>query len=118
MISDERVCETNTTGVGRMITDQELKNLDELCENATPGPWKWCDPVDGSRERVLRGKTLVCYDPGFDSGDRALIAAAPTAISMLVEEVRQLRKQVVGYSCESPTFTYPKESPICHPGWK
>ena len=83
-----------------------LKELKELCENATPGPWRvvygeaWeiedrkAGKEDPHYIKTLNDRAIIqtdsgCYGPG--RADAELIAAARTALPELLSFVDQIR---------------------------
>jgi hypothetical protein len=63
-----------------IMTDEQLTKLEELCEKATPGPW-----------RISRDARLF---PLNLKADGRFIAAARTALPELIAEVRRLRTEL------------------------
>ncbi len=78
-----------------MIPDEQLSKLKELCERATPGPWKY----DGkSLSTGIKGgiifQLMLRPDIGISHADAEFIAMARTALPALLAEVEKLRKVV------------------------
>ncbi|GIJ77038.1 hypothetical protein [Micromonospora phaseoli] len=108
----------------RLLADDELAEIEELCVAATPGPWfvRLLDddhamslvavsvvPGDGRGarwpdfdHREIVAATLVQQPRYVDAGDErwdenaAFIAMARDAVPRLVAEVRRLRAQLAG----------------------
>ncbi|MEU5425497.1 hypothetical protein AB0H73_07790 [Streptomyces olivoreticuli] len=106
------------------MREDELKDIEELCSAATPGPWfvRTLDdghamnlvavsttPDSGRAERwpdfdhrEIVAATLVQYPRYVDSGDErwdenaAFIATAREAVPRLVEEIRRLQALLTG----------------------
>jgi hypothetical protein len=104
------------------MTNEELKQLKELCTNATPGPWRndcgngevetleWRVPIcrrvgNFERREEATGtyrkqhpevKHLLSFD---NEADMDFIAEARTAIPKLIEEVERLREALEFISC-------------------
>lgn len=82
-----------------MITDERIAEIRALLENATPGPWRahpsgWVEtanevPVSDALRRQPHAER-----------DGALIAAAPTIIAELLEEVERLAVRPPRYWCD------------------
>jgi hypothetical protein len=92
-------------GENVQVNEAYLCELSALCQAATPGPWEWGEDKWGVA--VLRTKNskivmalLDIAEVGLESCDRALIAAARTAIPALIAEVRKLRWEREGFLME------------------
>jgi len=98
------------------ITLEQLDHLARLDHEATPGPWKWnevdqmCGPDDPDFHDPIIETDSGVYGPR--AADRALIAAARTAVPALVEEVRRL---TVKLGAASTQYHVMRESyePLC-----
>lgn len=81
---------------------QEIEKLKELCEKATPGPWKlFCASSVTAVE--CNEKVPVVSWGGFDNSDRkigyhranaAFISAARTAVPELIKEIEVYRSRI------------------------
>ena len=77
---------------------ERIKQLRELCEKATPGPWEQCkdDPwcvwvMNGDKD----GFNLLAECGWIDNDwNAAFIAAARTAVPELLDEVERLRRGI------------------------
>jgi len=96
-----------------MLTPEKLKEIEERCNKATPGPWAWeidrNDNFDGNNpyelwathamslginSPVAVGIGVVSeYQPEDDS-DLKFIAAARQDIPLLIEEIRRLNQYI------------------------
>ncbi len=91
------------------MTEEELKNLEELCAKATPGPWR---AHNAEYETVVLADVLADhYENGIGTFygtkdglyDAELTTAARDALPKLIAKVRELR-DVIGqmendYAC-------------------
>ena len=100
------------------MTEEELTRLEELGNNATPGPWEWIEDdeedwelVSGTPEQIMQQQeeAVVYIDlmPALRRDvvkaleeDRAFIAEARTAVPALIAEVRQLKYEREGFTME------------------
>ena len=79
------------------MTDDEIKKLAALADEATPGPWlptikKEVGPVSIEDDQSL-GMVIPCED-AYTHADAVYIAAAnPTAIKGLIERLKQAETQ-------------------------
>lgn len=79
------------------MTDDEIKKLAALADEATPGPWlptikKEVGPVSIEDDQSL-GMVIPCAD-AYTHADAVYIAAAnPTAIKGLIERLKQAETQ-------------------------
>jgi len=92
------------------ISDSEMKRLQKLCKGATPGPWAasvggpWAASAGGPSPAWVvtadtgRGEVTVAET---DRRDAEFIAAARTALPVLLDEVRQLRAEMAEGAAES-----------------
>lgn len=84
-----------------MITPERLKEIEQLAEAATDGPWvtgeaSWNE--DGDVRYVLHGvKSANFVDAQF-------IAASRTLVPELIAEVKRLREVIEQYEKDLPTF--------------
>ena len=82
-----------------------IAELRELCEKATPGPWRWSFVIGPSGHRTprlansallqgqgLRGIFRAYPAPG--DADAALVAAARTALPEALDEIERLQGRV------------------------
>lgn len=78
------------------MTDEQLKELERLASEATPGPWNW-DSYDHVCCPMVRPEDLgnevccVSIESQCRYADGLFIAASRTAIPALVAEVLRLR---------------------------
>lgn len=75
------------------MTEQELTELEELANKATPGPWVGAGRLvyrDDGEENSDFNAVCECWNTHDDD----FIAAARNAVPGLVKEVRQLRKDL------------------------
>lgn len=63
------------------MTDQELQELERLCEQATPGPW-----VERGQSFVAAGHTMIAEIVFGSVYDRKFIVAARAALPRLIAE--------------------------------
>jgi hypothetical protein len=75
------------------MTNEQLTELEELCEKATPGPW-----------RISRNARIFEFKL---KADGRFIAAARTALPELIAEVRRLRNERLHWTTDLPSA----------PGW-
>jgi hypothetical protein len=89
------------------VTNEELTELERLCKQATPGPWRYDDGRTDGDERgkpawvdtiTAAGHTLIAEPsdhPGLDAMDAnaRLIVAAVNALPRLVARVRELEAE-------------------------
>lgn len=107
------------------ITPEELAELRELCEKATPGPWEVdrvaCTHVQSGRRGVAStggySTNLEDWEKVKDENEdnAKLIAASRTALPRLLDEVERLRK-VVDQAIEGSQVGVKTESELCL-GW-
>jgi hypothetical protein len=86
------------------VTNEELTELERLCKQATPGPWRYDDGRTDGDERgkpawvdtiTAAGHTLIAEPsdhPGLDAMDAnaRLIVAVVNALPRLIARVREL----------------------------
>lgn len=79
------------------LTPDDLARIEELAEEATPGPWAVNEHYGAFRDREVRAGEMS-YDPLIAKemlpGDATFIAAARTAVPTLVAGVRSLQARV------------------------
>ncbi|GED18251.1 hypothetical protein [Aneurinibacillus migulanus] len=77
------------------MTDQELKEIRERLEAATPGPWDASGSPYGINVYALDGITICEKDEATraDFMNADFIAKAPTDIRRLLDEVKRLRDE-------------------------
>ena len=96
-----------------MMTDDELKAIEDRCEKATPGPWSTLhhhyaenglgsvqivsadDPEEAEEHQVTDGKDELAFIPGPAAANAAFITAARTDVPALLAEVRRLRAGIL-----------------------
>jgi hypothetical protein len=99
-----------------MLSNEQLAEIRERLENATPGPW-YCHP-----NHATRGETFcVGNDPKYRSGpihcqnrpDAELAAHAPADIAALLDFVRELKEEIqeMDYGLGFPPI-YHEQPPI------
>jgi hypothetical protein len=80
---------------GAGLTDEELDELERLCNAATPGPWQSFvegrDHSSGSSFVRTAGEDIEFL--GATSADQDFIASARQAVPRLLREIRALRRQ-------------------------
>lgn len=79
------------------MTPSELQHLRELCERATPCPWRTVEVGlvrDKQTFTVLDADEMWVADCGAAPHDAAFIAAARSAVPALIEEVEGLQTQL------------------------
>lgn len=100
------------------LTPEQIKELRELCEKATPGPWEMTPTsagylINSGDQRIT---SAICYydDEGFPTAEPCVhgseaqfIAAARTAMPQLIAEVKRLREALDFYANND---TYDKTS--------
>lgn len=69
----------------KMLTSEELKEAERLCERATPGPW-----TAGSDWSVDSAKWGICNTEGPE--DAAFIAASRTLLPRALCDLKRLRE--------------------------
>lgn len=79
------------------MTHDELKKLKELCENATPGPWKGdeFEMLAPKAPTLIPGNVKIVWaeDHPMNEWDADFIAAAREALPKLIEEVERLKEE-------------------------
>ena len=78
-----------------MLTSEELKEIRERAEKATPGPWRWADDKLHAPQEVLMEALLCNWEDAYvDVGkaDAAFIATARSDIPALLDTVEDLRE--------------------------
>ena len=97
-----------------MMTPEELKEIEERCNNATPGPWRdchdgacscnqiWSTEVDVPVAEVIRGEwgdTGIPYGSIPDAAatkNARFIAHSRRDVSALIEYIKELEKKIEG----------------------
>ncbi|MGN7706059.1 hypothetical protein [Chryseobacterium sp. JV274] len=80
------------------MTESELKNIMEVCNNATPSPWtSYIEgrDFDSGSSFIMTGEEKRDYDIEFISikpEDQDFIAMARNVIPLLVEEIIKLKR--------------------------
>lgn len=98
-----------------MLTEDELKQLRELCDAATDGPW-WVsddglnDVWNGEEEFAENLIAPGCVRHGEAPSERIradqdFIAAARTALPQLLDEIDRLKKEAGCHKCSSCNTT-------------
>ena len=106
------------------MIEEELSELEELCNAATPGPWEWIEDdegdwelVSGTPEQIMQQQeeAVVYVDlmPALRRDvvkaleeDRAFIAEARTAVPALIAKVRRLQSALDEANAELHDFDY------------
>ena len=77
------------------MTNEELKEIENRCNNATKGPWKSMiegrDHTSGDSFIMTGGEDIYISNPLLDN-NQDFIANAKQDIPKLIEEIRKLKK--------------------------
>lgn len=79
-----------------MITSAQLEDLKQLEAAATPGPWTFVGHKEYDIARIVQLEVSAEEDLGngwIDADDAAFIAAARTAVPLLIAEVERLQAE-------------------------
>lgn len=75
------------------ITEQQLKEWEEMEKRATPGPWDALNSIEGWYLREPLGFCLLETN-SLEENDIKFVSMARTALPLLIEEVRSLNEEV------------------------
>ncbi|WP_435624761.1 hypothetical protein [Flagellimonas sp.] len=77
------------------MTEKELQEIEDRCNNATKGPWKSMiegrDHTSGDSFIMTGGEDIYISNPLFDN-NQDFIANAKQDIPKLIAEIRKLKK--------------------------
>lgn len=82
------------------LTDQEISDALEICEKATPGPWKDTEDPHHFSYHEREGRTYAIYGNGVKIADAVrpsdahLAAASRTLLLRALKEIQELRSHL------------------------
>jgi hypothetical protein len=80
------------------LTQEQLEDIRQRAENATPGPWKWVGQTEGGfiPQGAYLGDTLILLGDHYENykEDATFIAHARTDIPLLLDHIAELEAEV------------------------